>query len=87
MKYEAKKRKETYWDLPEGTPRDAEGSPIDSEGKKIRKRIRTVERLEWIAPDGTIYRSPQAAILDRARWAVLGFDQKQIDKEMAEEKE
>lgn len=61
-------------------------------GQKTRIR----ELLEWIAPDGTIYRSPQkteekpgaSMILNRQRWAALGTSAEEIEAEMkAEAKE
>ncbi len=51
------------------------------------RKFRWEKLLEWKAPDGTRYRSPDAAILDRRRWRILEFTPEQIEAEKAEEEE
>jgi len=64
MDYPRKKRRESYWVF----KKDPEtGALIVPD----RKEFRMVERLEWIAPDGTIYRSLEKEPLDRRRKAIM----------------
>ncbi len=71
MRYEAKKRRERYWEIDPETLEPAR----DEDGKLRPKKRRFVERLEWVAPDGTIYRAKDPAILDRRRLAQEAEDE------------
>ncbi len=37
---------------------------------------------EWIAPDNSIFRAPDPAILDRRRWNLEGFEPEEIEEEI-----
>ena len=68
MKYPRKRREESYWDLPPlDVVYDDFGHPLDKDGTRVRKKTRSITLYEWVAPDGTIYRSPHPEVLDKKR--------------------
>ncbi len=49
---------------------------------KVTPRFVDRDYYEWTAPDNSLFRAPDPAILDRRRWNLEGFEPEEIEEEI-----